>query len=894
MKLKISLLTLLISVICFGQSRNYFQEASPYDLHDDLINYSSKVKKYDTYFLNVDELSDFLAAAPNRFSNEESSVVASFPDANGNMSKYLMYEASSFSDELKAKFPNIKTYVGKNLDQKATSIRITITPQGFYGYITGQSGSTYINPMTSNGEYYMVFNKSYATNDEETRGICELSGNEDIEIDFDQLASESLSSNLINDSYLRKYRLALACTSQYANFHLNEAGVASSAPDSEKLETVQAAMAVSIDRVNQIYERDFSVTLEFVDDNEDLIQLSVVSDPYSNNNGGAMLGQNQTEIDNEIGSANYDIGHVFSTGGGGIAALGSVCSFSSKAQGVTGLPSPVGDAYDVDYVCHEIGHQFGATHTQNNNCQRTSSTAMETGSGNTIMGYAGICPPNVQNNSDDHFHFVSVFQVENTITGASGNCAEEISIANNPPTLTVQTNHTIPYGTAFFLDAEATDNEGDDLTYNWEQLDPEVSAQPPQSSSSQGPNFKSFPSTVESIRFFPRFETVLSGSLSSTWEVIPNVSRTMDFSILVRDNNIVGGQSASDVVTVNVANVGPFEVTTPSSGEVFGKGEQEEITWNVAGTTANGINASQVDIFFSTDAGQNFEQIADNVPNNGSYLFDVPEELETDSALILIQAADQIFYAVSPVFSVSEPFEFECSEFENTTTVNIPDGEGNNQPGQVLTSTIDVDVNDDLERLRVGVDISHTYINDLVITLIGPNGQEIVLFDRECNNEDGINVLFSDDGSAIPGSCPDPLSGIFSPSNGQLSTYEGGGSLGTWTLEIQDFWNQDTGTLNSWYLEMCGENLSINEEVTSEFSVYPNPSNGTFNLRFSSGLDQNAKGRIYDINGRLIQTIDLGNQTSSTEVQLENASSGIYLVEIENNGSRTVEKLIVR
>jgi len=902
-KLLVFVLLLLMSAMVYAQD-NYWK---PVNYADIRLNSTDKIEnnfslKGESYFhLNKEGISTHLSGAPLRSNNTTSTITLEVPILNGRNMPFEMYKTNTMSPQLAANYPKINSYVGKSLTPGDGSIlRITITPQGFYGMVLKPgSGQLFINPIDKNGQYYTVFNKANATN--LMQQVCEVVGNDSL---AEQIGDNEYQTFDVDDSTLRTYRLALACTGEYAQFHINDAGVGGGTTAQQKA-AVLAAMVVSVDRVNSIYERDLAVSFQLVSNNDQIIYLNGATDPYTNGNAGAMINENQTVINNVIGFSNYDIGHVYGTFSGigsGLAGLGVVCT-NLKASGVTGTSTPVGDPFVVDFVSHEIGHQFGANHTQNNNCQRNSPTAVEPGSGNTIMGYAGICAPNVQNNSDAHFHQVSLNEMYNFVTTSFGaNCATTTSIANSPPTVSTSPFYFIPYGTAFYLDATASDPDGDALTYNWEQLDNEISTQPPLASSTNGPNFRSLPSSTESRRYFPNFQDVLANNLTPTWEVIPSVARSMDFVVTVRDNNALGGQSSRDFSSVNFANVGPFQVTSQNTANInWLPGETRTITWDVAGTTANGINTSNVNILLSTDNGQTFTPLVSNTANDGIQDVTVPN-VQSGFCRLMVEAVGNIFYALNTsTFAIDTNVSVTCNDYVNSSTVAIPDGVGPNQQGPAVSSVINIPDNvTNINDINITLDVTHTYISDLVFQLQAPNNDIIVLWGRNCNSEDGFTVTFNDDGAGLPApgtNCANPLTGSYAPvdTNTDIATMFSNGTVGNWTLQFADFFNGDVGQLNSWEIEICSTTFSVEDNQLNDFIISPNPNNGVFNLLLTTALSNDAELNIYDFRGRLIENQELVNSSLSQQISLQKSyQTGVYLLEIVSNGVKSVNKLIIK
>ena len=639
MKKKLLYLIVLIVSFQFSYSQNTWRKVTLESLNGiEKMDRNSLPSKYQLFQTNLTELKNQLQNAPKDLTSIKSTVIITFPNADGELEHFQVYSSSIMEEELAKKYPEIKTYSGKGIEDQTASIRFSITPYGLHVMkMSGKSETTLIDTYTKDLNNYIVYLKKDIT---ESKNFSCLTSNKTLK-NPDSSKSNTALSPLNNDSKFRIYRLAVAATGEYTAFF---GGTVSQA---------LAAIIVTINRVNLLYERDLSVRLVLVNNTDLLIYTDATTDPFDNNNSGTLINQSESVISSIIGNANFDIGHTVSTGGGGLAGLGVVCVDGNKASGITGLSSPVGDSYDIDYVAHEMGHQFGGNHTFNGSTgacagNRNDSTAAEPGSGTTIMAYAGICAPqDVQQHSDDHFSVISLGEIEANIL-STATCASIILNGNFPPIVNAGLDYTIPTSTPFILKGAATDANNDSLTYCWEQTNVEVSTQPPVQTAINGPNFRSRTPNISPDRYMPVLQSVINNVIAPTWEVVPSVARTMNFALTVRDNEITnGGQTGRDDMVVTVANVGPFLVNTPNTNVSWAVGTNQNVTWTVAGTTANGINATYVDILLSTDGGYTYPiLLASQVPNDGSETITVPNNIGTTNR-IMVRGYKHIFYDIS-------------------------------------------------------------------------------------------------------------------------------------------------------------------------------------------------------------------------------------------------------
>ncbi len=662
------LFLITFSISSFGQKGQFWSEIEKSSVPDAVEqNRTLTPDIYRTLKFDYKGLQTFLSEAPMEVEGRMHSegLILTLPHPNGDDVDYLMVESPGMMPGISARYPSIKSYYGYAINEKNRRARLVVSTIGIHGVIDGPEGQIYIDPYSTYeleyGQVYYVkdYNPVIPANVSTACGtgmkdfkdvVNGKPSTENFEI------AQAKAGGLVVE---RKYRLAIASTGEWtARFN-------------STVEDGLAAMNAAVARLNSIFERDLSVRVVLIDDNDKLIHTSAINDPFTNSGQGLeLIGQGTSTINSIINVGDYDIGHIYTStcsDVGGVASLGSVCG-DNKGNAVTCWFSSNIDATASGTNAHEMGHQMRGNHTfnwcptgqDNVDTNANGSTGFEPGSGSTIMSYNGSCNgvQNISGGRLDIYHPGTISEIRTFMTlGNGNNCAQLITSDNNAPDIDLpyDDDFYIPISTPFKLEAIASDENNDALLFSFEQMNtgPQVVLGQPAGNT---PTFRVFRPSDKTFRYFPRLNNVVQG-VNSIEEVLPTYSRNFMFRALARDYNMaIGGVSWDDVSFESTDEAGPFLVMHPNTSVNLEAGSTQEVTWDVANTDGALVNCQFVNILLSTDGGYNYPiTLAEHVENDGAHLIVLPDMLTPD-ARIKIEAVGNIFYDISNInFSIVAP-----------------------------------------------------------------------------------------------------------------------------------------------------------------------------------------------------------------------------------------------
>lgn len=669
--------------------------------------------------INLTELNQSLVTANSVIESNLPMIDLPLPD--GTIISYRIKESAIASKQP----TDIKTYSGQTIDN-AAKIRFSITPTGGFNAIIHHKNEYYIiEPIDKDAGTYQVYNMN-----DTQKGNCNNNGAQ-------AFGRKSLKNGRILSispfpvgAQLRTYRMAAAATGQMVITY----GGQSQAKD--KIVSIMNA-------INLIYELEASIRFSLISQSTSSPYLLMFTTPstdpftvdpdfasaYNSQDGYDILNTNVSPNPILLYSQ-YDVAHTFNsyissnstTWGEAGASLptyyvrgqagGQPCDDFTKAAGWTEFVNSASLGSIVNIAAHEIAHQFAVGHTYNaiggsappNNTSFCTDgwndqSAVEPGSGSTLMGYNSNCyyPNNYvlsTPNFEGYFHTKSLEEMYVTVNTVS-TCFTSSATNNAIPTANAGSNYTIPKGTPFALTGSATDasSPADALSYAWDQFDvatandkgafgSDVSGAGGYTAVNSPASAPLFRSKILSVptRTFPSLSYILNNAndpVDSRGEDLPQVARTMKFRFTVRDNHAGGGGVDSDDANITVDSKGPFLISSQNTATTwYANGTNTAtVVWSVNGTHLSPILCTNVKISLSTDGGTTFPIVlAASTPNDGSEVITIPNNTTT-TGRIKVEAIGNIFFDINNAsITIVNTCSTTASTLSPTTSVTATAG----------------------------------------------------------------------------------------------------------------------------------------------------------------------------------------------------------------------------
>ena len=649
-------------------------------------------------------------------------------------------------------------------------------------------------------------------------------------------------------------------------------------------------------QINFIYERDLSIRLILVENEDQVIFQDAATDPYPVTGTNQILLINSLVVNQIIGEENYDLAMVLTNGGCCGAATSSVCGVEKG--------NSFGRYNGLRVTAHEIGHMFSARHTWAYCNSSGEFTSTEPGSGTSIMSYSDVNCGSMTNNvvfgAPSNFFGVVSAELNNTYINNLTCNYDALPTGNTIPTITMPAGgFHIPKETPIILDATVTDPDDDALTYSWEQankllvdfnLGLPLNTEPTAADGDVAIQ-RIYDPVSTSQRIIPALDNILNETSTTTntstiTERYPTYTRNMKYRLYVRDNNPGAGGTAQQEISFEVdGTAGPFIITSQNAATTWTAGVAQTITWNVANTDNANVNTQNVNILLSKDGGYTWPYtLAAATANDGSETVNIPAGAVSSTVRIKVEAVGNIFFDIN-----NADIDVQRATCTDPITINTSPSNQTGNIGSIVAFSVVATGNNLFYQWEKSTDgganfepipdaIAATY--NLTVNPEDDQAQFRCVVENNCESQTSAVATFTltcgsptiGSITGLAGPCVDNYYTYYVPDNGDIETWTWSAPSG-WTLIpnknlLLAKAGATDGDITVFGTDYCGNNsatqsiavasnlveissqpisLSITEGNLANFSVSVSPGGGTNSYQWQVSKDEGLN--FFDING---------------------------------------------
>lgn len=221
----------------------------------------------------------------------------------------------------------------------------------------------------------------------------------------------------------------------------------------------------------------------------------------------------------------------------------------------------------------------------------------------------------------------------------------------------------------------------------------------------------------------------------------------------------------------------------------------------------------------------------------------------------------------------------------------------------VTTNTLNFRDTREIQDVNVRVDLEHTFVGDLEIYLMAPDGTETLLFNNRGTSGDNLtSTVFDDEAATAIAAASAPFTGSFRPDQA-LNRFDGKSAAGNWTLRIVDTTSLNAGQLLSWSIDFTLRNdvfglLESNDTLVTAKSISEINGTGAATREASIGdggfgvLDRDIFRFIANQGTTLSATVTSGGNVDTALRLLNAEGEELRVVSLDGTLNSTLEDFV--